>query len=346
MMLTLAVAKLIAPNRRENARSPDPFTEAELATQRQAPRETTYAALLDLNSKDVAHMGLAELNLICGSGLPGTGTADTRQSLKRLDEMAAMAKADIANPANLGRWKSNRPSGETSESIYKMRILVAVLQQKCGIHYNPELKALTTANGGKRPTSYHEWDRKFHTDASNVFLQGLLADKRQGTCVSMPVLYAAVARRLGYPVRLVMSKGHLFCRWDSPEERFNIEGTGVGGMTSYPDEFYHTFPNRLSEWELENENYLKSLTPAQELALFLKTRAVCLAQHQRHNEGLVALAQAVRLAGKRGIPGLEKQIAIDGFLPAETRHAVERLLLEEIKPFSGSSPGIIPGAGK
>jgi hypothetical protein len=274
-------------------------------------------------------MDIAELNLFCGSGLPGTELSDARQCLRRLDEMAEMVRADTGNPANLNRWKRNRPSGETSESIYKMRILVAVLQDKCGIHYDEQLAELT--GSGVKPASYKEWDDKFHSDASNVFLHGLLSERKVGTCVSMPVLYAAVARRLGYPVYLVMSKGHLFCRWDSPGERFNIEGTGVGGMTPRPDEFYHTFPNPLSAWELEHENYLKSLTPAEELALFLKTRAVCLSVHQRHDEGLVALAQAARLAKKRGIPGLEKQMAVGGFLPDGTRRTIEDSLLKQMK---------------
>ncbi len=40
----------------------------------------------------------------------------------------------------------------------------------------------------------------------------MIADDNGGTCVSMPVLYTAVARRLGYPVKLVLAKGHAFCR--------------------------------------------------------------------------------------------------------------------------------------
>jgi hypothetical protein len=346
MVIAFVGVKLLKPETKLPVRADDHTAAQHRVTLRNNSHGTTYADLLTLDPKDVGGTDIAELNLICGSGLPGTETADTGQMLRSLDEMAEIVKTDTVNPANLERWKSNRPPNETSESIFKMRILVAAFQQKCGIHYDAELAALTTANGGKPAVSYRVWDKRFHSDASMVFLHGLLSSGRQGTCVSMPVIYTAVARRLGYPVFLVMSKGHLFCRWDSPQERFNIEGTGGGGMTPNPDEFYHTFPSRLSEWELEHENYLKSLTPAEELALFLKTRAVCLAQHDRHDEGLVALAQAVRLAGKRGIPGLAKQIARGGFLPAGTRREVEDSIIHQVKPFSGVPVGVNSAPGK
>jgi len=349
MILALAGSRLLSPvgtkcseTRKDAAQQGQPVPPRMIS----GVSGRTYSDFLAIDAKDVEGMDIAELNLICGSGLPGTEGTDVRKSLNRLDEMTELVKSDIGNPANLTRWKANRPPGETSESIYKMRILVAVLQQKCGIHYNEELAALTTANNGKpapssdgKPGTYKEWDYKFYSNASNVFLHGLLSDEKQGTCVSMPVLYTAVARRLGYPVFLVMAKGHLFCRWDSAGERFNIEGTGVGGMTPRPDEFYHTFPSRLSETELKFANYLKSLTPAEELALFLETRAVSLSTHQRHDERLVALAQAVHLAKERGLPDLERKIAVSEFLPYGTRRAIEQPLLDGMKTVPDPPPG-------
>ena len=347
MILALAGSKFLTPDRKKVSATKNDTDQQGQTTPSGKPPEASgksYADLLVLDAKDINGMDLAELNLICGSGLAGTERADIRQHLKRLDEMAAMVRAESGNPANLNRWKTHRPANETSESIFKMRILVQVLKDRCGIHYNEQLAELT--GNGVKPTSYKEWDDKFYSDASVVFLHGLLSEKHEGSCVSMPVLYTVVARRLGYPVFLAMSKGHLFCRWDSPEERFNIEGTGAGGMTPYPDTFYQTFPNRLSEWELKNENYLQSLTPAEELALFLKTRAVCLSTQLRHDEGLVALAQAVRLAKKRGLPGLDKQMVMDGYLPAGTRRAIEQPMLDQRKPMRNPPSGHPQQSGK
>lgn len=86
--------------------------------------------------------------------------------------------------------------------------MVTVLQRNLGVEYNPE-----SMTG---PADC--------TDSRSLFLHGLL-ETGQGTCLSMPVLYVAIARRLGYPVFLVGAKQHLFARWEGDGERFNIECT-------------------------------------------------------------------------------------------------------------------------
>ena len=302
-----------------------------IATETQSSPSRRYSDLLDLSVEDVTGMDIAELNLLAGEGLPGTTKDNTREYLRELDQMTALVKNEIDNPDNFRRWQQNKPPHETSQNIYKMRVLVAALQNSCGIRYSDSLRSLVLTKDGNPPSSFKGFDREFYSNASNVFLHGLLSAQRQGTCVSMPVLYTAVARRLGYPVYLVMTKGHLFCRWHTKNEKFNVEGSGDGGMTPYPDSYYHTFPRKLSAWDLEHGNYLKSMSPAEELALFLKTRAVCLAQHQKHDEGLVAMAQAVRLTKKRHFPGLERQIAVDGFLPENTRRIIEDRILNSTR---------------
>jgi hypothetical protein len=57
------------------------------------------------------------------------------------------------------------------------------------------------------------------------------------------VVYAAVGRRLGYPIRLVRTKLHLFNRWDDETtgERFNIDGSAYRGVNSHPDEHYGAY---------------------------------------------------------------------------------------------------------
>ena len=50
----------------------------------------------------------------------------------------------------------------------------------------------------------------FFADARDVFLHGLTGPERRGTCSSLPVLHVAVGRRLGYPLKLVTTKGHQF----------------------------------------------------------------------------------------------------------------------------------------
>lgn len=129
----------------------------------------------------------------------------------------------------------------------------------------------------------------FFDDADDVLITGCLGATRQGTCASMPVLAVAVARRLGYPLKLVSSKGHLFCRWEGAKERRNFELTNA--VSSQPDDYYRKFPFPIEEWELQKGWYLKSLTPREELAVCLSSRAAVLQRHKRYGEALLVQAQ-------------------------------------------------------
>ena len=62
----------------------------------------------------------------------------------------------------------------------------------------------------------------------------------------MPVLYIAIGRRLGYPLKLVTTKAHLFIRWESATDRFNVEATGRG-MNRYDDEHFKHWPFPVTE---------------------------------------------------------------------------------------------------
>jgi hypothetical protein len=111
----------------------------------------------------------------------------------------------------------------------------------------------------------------------------------------MPVLYVALGRRLGYPVFLVATKGHLFVRWEGRGERLNLEATGRG-MNHYDDQHYREWPFRLSEQEIAENGYLKSMTPAEEQAAFLAIRGACLQANGRLAAARQAYAEAAKSA--------------------------------------------------
>ena len=118
----------------------------------------------------------------------------------------------------------------------------------------------------------------------------------------MPVLYAAVARRLGYPVRLVTAHLHLFNRWEptpgSGQATFNLEGTNRGAGNIYPDSYYMAWPKLIGLEQQEAEGYLSSLSAAGELAIFLDTRGDCLRAAGRWAEAAQAYDHALRLRPK------------------------------------------------
>ena len=189
---------------------------------------------------------------------------------------------------NFHRFREQPQDYENSEAYYCMGMLITVLQQDCGVRYNPARIETPDA-----PTP----NAVFFADSSDIFLHGLLGARRMGTCASMPVLYAAVARRLGYPVKLVTAKAHLFVRWESPDgkERLNIEGTNQG-IRCEPDDYYKTWPLPISAAEIKACHYLQALTPAEELAVFLSLRGLCLQSAGRLAEARQAFDRAHELA--------------------------------------------------
>ena len=225
-----------------------------------------------------AHLDVAPLNLHCAKELPGAESLNVEQAQTIIESMATR----VANETGkyLSKFKANAADFNNSEGYFRILTLVTVLQQDFGVHYNPE--RIRSPN---------------FADSRDLFLHGLLTGKREGTCVSMPVLYVAVGRRLGYPLKLVTTKGHLFARWEGrrterltsptplpkgaerdekiPEvgayERFNIEATGQG-LSCFPDEYYHAWPEPLTPKEIASGQYLNSLTPKEELAVFLSAR--------------------------------------------------------------------------
>jgi hypothetical protein len=131
------------------------------------------------------------------------------------------------------------------------------------------------------------------TKSEDLFIHGMIGRDNGGTCVSMPVLYTAIGRRLGYPIYLTTAKAHVFCRWDDGNERFNIEGSG-NGFSAFDDDHYMKWPKPISEEEVKAGHYLKSLSPGEELAVFLSARGHCLEDTGRRPEALVSYAQALQ----------------------------------------------------
>jgi hypothetical protein len=127
----------------------------------------------------------------------------------------------------------------------------------------------------------------------------------------MPVVYVAVGRRLGYPLKLVEARKHLLFRWDDargtflrwpnfgecwiPPDRFNVEGSGEG-IAYRADSHYMQWPQLWTEVDFSHGRYLRSLNPAEELAAFLVQRGECFWDLGRCDEAMKAYFFARKLA--------------------------------------------------
>jgi hypothetical protein len=299
------------------------FATRESVASTPASPAFSLASMLALPPSQLPEVDIATMNLLCAQGLPGAEECEVSACLGTLDAMARRVEAETAR--HQYRFRQNPAEFENSEGFFRMLMVMVVLAEDFGIRYNPERASPpTNANNGCDPAVYsssrgHEAQRTetpevrassrrlppfggaagsgdgFFADSRDVFLHGLLGPRRMGTCSSMPVLYVALGRRLGYPLKLVTTKGHLFARWEEARERFNLEVTG-NGLNRFDDNYYRQWPFSITPAEEQAEGYLKSLTPAEELAVFLSIRAMCLSEAGRKGEAADAFAAASRLA--------------------------------------------------
>lgn len=123
------------------------------------------------------------------------------------------------------------------------------------------------------------------TDHADLFVPGMIETK-EGTCSNMPMLHLAIGWRLGWPLKAVVTRDHMWCRWDDgvpgPDDGgsyFNLEATaasneggGWGGFSTPTDEQYiKDFQTPLKA--IESGSDMVSLTARQTLGVLLQQRA-------------------------------------------------------------------------
>jgi hypothetical protein len=249
----------------------------------------TLPELLTLPRQGLAEVPIARMNLLCAQGLSAPNEPSVEARLAAVASWAERVRSETDR--HWYRFRQQPGEFEHSEGFFRMLMLAVVLAEDFGVHYDPQRKA-SPANA--------RMDDGFFANARDVFLHGLLGPERQRSCSSMPVLYVAVGRQLGYPLKLVTTKGHMFVRWDGAGERFNIEATGHG-LNRFDDDYYRHWPFEVSPAEEAAEGYLRSLTPPEELAVFLSIRGLCQREAGKLSEAAHSFAAAARLApGCRG----------------------------------------------
>jgi len=226
---------------------------------------------------------IARVNLLCAEGLPGrTENINIGYELATLDQWASEMRPYIESC--VADFHKNPAAFRNNENICRMSAVITFLQRVHHISYDPAHE------------DYSEPSETFFKDSKDVFIHGLIGEPHLGTCASMPVLYVAVGRRLGYPLKLVASECHLFVRWESADgNSFNIEGTNKG-MNSHDYDFYKKKPFTKHEEALHSDEYFRPLAPSEELATFLSTRGICLEASKRPTEAKEAYTLGASIA--------------------------------------------------
>jgi hypothetical protein len=246
----------------------------------------SLAELLALNARDLDKTDIATMDLLCAQGLPGSDNLNLDLSLRTLDQWAQQVKENTRR--HLYRLSDPRYADHyhRSNAYFRCELMLQTLQEDCGVHYNSKLIDPRTGLSTEWP----------FVNSRDFFLNGVLGSDRAGSCSSIPVLYVAIGRRLGYPMKLVRTADHLFCRWDDPTgERINVEGSG-NGFSAYSDEHYKSWPRALTDQQIKANGFLRSMDPAAELAEFITMRGHCFTDTGRQSEAITAYQQARQLA--------------------------------------------------
>ena len=145
-------------------------------------------------------------------GFPCAEGLDESRLLGWLDQAAQRVQVETRR-----HWyRLMQPRAHITASLFLLLFPAASSEEDLGVRYNP---------GGFVDTKFQDpkcFDPDFR-DSRDLLIHGMI-DGPGGTCASMPVMYVAVGRRLGYPLKLVQSRGHLFANGTSRRQMFRLPG--------------------------------------------------------------------------------------------------------------------------
>ncbi len=274
----------------------NPVDPTALVSTNVSTTPTNLAQLLALSPEQLEKVDITRIDLLCAEGLPSSENLDIEQCLKTLDEWAR--EVQVETERNYHRFVEHPEKFKNSLGRYRMAVMAAVLCQDLRVHYDPQReKELFENNYFTQSQPYSKAEQHFFSDASDFFLQGLLSDKRYGTCASMPYLYVAVGRRLGYPVSIAGAYTHSYVYYDEGNgKHFNVEATEDRGFVTPSDDEYRNPP-----WGAPSDpdyykthDLLQPLSNKESMGHLLGSRAAVFRSAGRHDKEAKTWAIATR----------------------------------------------------
>ena len=242
----------------------------------------TYEELLAWPVERLGELDIARMNLLCATGLPGSEDLDVEATLAVLDEWGELAKS------NERKYKQSFvPNIEKYERSYALFLSVYLgftLKEDLNCKYSRYLIASGALADMK--------SIRFFKDSRDLFLN-CFVERQEGTCASFPVLMVAIGRRCEYPLYVVSTKGHLFCRWDDGNEKMNLE-VSCKGVDNKKDLYYKTWPFTPTEQDIKYEKFFVNMTPEMELCTFLDLRGSCLMANKRYEEAFEVYKKSLK----------------------------------------------------
>jgi hypothetical protein len=231
-----------------------------------------FDRLLRMSNIELAQQDIALVNLICATGLPGTENLNIAQCLVTIDQWTLRVRDETEK--GFSRYRANPDPNKGSEAVYRLWQVMYTLRFGFGLKHR--MTAETDGDSVATPRRVTGGPYKTSVDSDSIFIHGLLGQDRIGSCSSLPVLFAAVGRRLGYPVKLVLTVQHVFNRWVSDSESFNMDGCCKDVIAGDEYEHYINWPRPWRASERASNVFLRPATPREELAAFMFMRCIVL----------------------------------------------------------------------
>ena len=278
-------------------------------------RPATFKELVAMDREQLKRVDIGRMNLICANEASPNDDLDVEGLLGKLDEWADHCRREEIRFR--GSFEKNPKRYDESYAKFKAVNLVLTIKEDFKCRYQMQLVRSGAMADLNSPA--------FFKDYKDVFIVGLLK-RRRGTCSSYPVLIAAIGRRLGYPIFLKATRGHLLCEWDDGVERFNIDTNGEGVDTP-PDEYYLTSPigamDGMSAADIEKEYFMRALGNWESLGLFLETMGYCHEANGRMDKAIETYDLA-----RRYLPNSEnlKRLAARRIMPKEVFDQIQEAM--------------------
>ena len=267
-------------------------------------RPTTFKELISMNREQIERVDIGRMNLICANEASPGNDIDIERQLRKLDEWAEHCRREEVRFRK--KFEKNPKRYDSSYAKFKAINLVLTIKEDFNCRYQMNLVESGEVAKINSPAFFKNYD--------DVFVSGLLR-KRRGTCSSYPVLIVALGRRLGYPISMKATFGHMFCEWNDGVERFNIDTNGEGVDTPTDDWFLKGSLSKIygiKEPTTKDDYYMRPLDNWESLGFFIETIGYCHEANRRIGPALQVYNLALRylpnstnlrrLASRRFVP--------------------------------------------
>lgn len=182
------------------------------------------------------------------------------------------------------------------EGLAKIKTISAQVKKRAGNSTDPKVRieALNQVIFHELELRYDFSDPTAKKPENNLL--GYTLNTFKGSCLTMPLLYLAVAQELKWPIYPVSLQTHLFLRYVvNNETSINIEATSGGG--SFTDDWYKNH-FEISPESIKNGHYLKTMTYKEMAAILLQFNSDYYFKKRNHQKAFEYINAAIEIFPK------------------------------------------------